>query len=114
MSTDSAAGDTSAMAASMEAVRRSSKSVSTTNDDAPSCPTTSPALLQPHDPSGCSHAHTPSPTSCNPRSYATARSCQHDGTVRVAQICPYSLTPPGGVQGQVLGLARSLRELGHP
>jgi phosphatidylinositol alpha-mannosyltransferase len=33
--------------------------------------------------------------------------------VRVAQVCPYSLTIPGGVQGQVLGLARSLRALGH-
>jgi phosphatidylinositol alpha-mannosyltransferase len=28
-------------------------------------------------------------------------------------ICPYSLTLPGGVQGQVLGLARALRALGH-
>ena len=28
-------------------------------------------------------------------------------------MCPYSLTVPGGVQGQVLGLARSLRGLGH-
>ena len=28
-------------------------------------------------------------------------------------MCPYSLTIPGGVQGQVLGLARSLRNLGH-
>src|SRR5579864_5175990 len=33
--------------------------------------------------------------------------------VKVAQVCPYSLTMPGGVQGQVLGLARSLRSLGH-
>ena len=33
--------------------------------------------------------------------------------MRIAQVCPYSLTPPGGVQGQVLGLARSLRTLGH-
>jgi phosphatidylinositol alpha-mannosyltransferase len=33
--------------------------------------------------------------------------------VRVAQVCPYSLTLPGGVQGQVLALARSLRALGH-
>ncbi len=33
--------------------------------------------------------------------------------VRIAQVCPYSLTPPGGVQAQVLGLARSLRALGH-
>ena len=35
-------------------------------------------------------------------------------TVRVALVCPYSLTVPGGVQGQVLGLARSLRAMGHP
>lgn len=28
-------------------------------------------------------------------------------------ICPYSLTVPGGVQGQVLGLARTVRSLGH-
>jgi phosphatidylinositol alpha-mannosyltransferase len=34
-------------------------------------------------------------------------------SVRIAQVCPYSLTPPGGVQAQVLGLARSLRSLGH-
>jgi len=27
-------------------------------------------------------------------------------------VCPYSLTRPGGVQGQVLGLARELRKLG--
>jgi phosphatidylinositol alpha-mannosyltransferase len=33
--------------------------------------------------------------------------------VRVGLVCPYSLTIPGGVQGQVLGLARSLRTLGH-
>jgi phosphatidylinositol alpha-mannosyltransferase len=33
--------------------------------------------------------------------------------VRVGLVCPYSLTLPGGVQGQVLGLARSLRGLGH-
>jgi phosphatidylinositol alpha-mannosyltransferase len=33
--------------------------------------------------------------------------------VRVGLVCPYSLTIPGGVQGQVLGLARSLRRLGH-
>lgn len=35
------------------------------------------------------------------------------GPVRVAQVCPYSLTVPGGVQGQVLGLARALRAQGH-
>jgi phosphatidylinositol alpha-mannosyltransferase len=33
--------------------------------------------------------------------------------VRVGLICPYSLTVPGGVQYQVLGLARALRGLGH-
>jgi phosphatidylinositol alpha-mannosyltransferase len=33
--------------------------------------------------------------------------------VRVGLVCPYSLTTPGGVQGQVLGLARSLRHAGH-
>jgi phosphatidylinositol alpha-mannosyltransferase len=33
--------------------------------------------------------------------------------VRIGLVCPYSLTLPGGVQGQVLGLARALRQLGH-
>ena len=33
--------------------------------------------------------------------------------MRIGLICPYSLTIPGGVQGQVLGLARSLRTSGH-
>lgn len=33
--------------------------------------------------------------------------------VRVAQLCPYSLSVPGGVQAQVLGLARAQRALGH-
>jgi hypothetical protein len=32
--------------------------------------------------------------------------------MRVALICPYSLSRPGGVQGQVLGLARELRAIG--
>ncbi|MDQ1435763.1 MAG: phosphatidyl-myo-inositol alpha-mannosyltransferase [Actinomycetota bacterium] len=31
--------------------------------------------------------------------------------MRVAMICPYSMSRPGGVQGQVLGLARELRQL---
>ncbi len=35
------------------------------------------------------------------------------GGVRVGIISPYSLTPPGGVQGQILGLARALRAAGH-
>lgn len=35
------------------------------------------------------------------------------GSLRVGLVCPYSLSLPGGVQGQVLGLARSLRRRGH-
>lgn len=33
--------------------------------------------------------------------------------MRIGMICPYSLTIPGGVQAQVLGLARELRHRGH-
>ncbi len=33
--------------------------------------------------------------------------------MRVGLLCPYSLSIPGGVQGQVLGLARTLRSRGH-
>ncbi|MGE0308364.1 MAG: glycosyltransferase family 4 protein [Acidimicrobiia bacterium] len=33
--------------------------------------------------------------------------------MRVGLVCPYSLTIPGGVQAQVLGLGRTLRERGH-
>jgi phosphatidylinositol alpha-mannosyltransferase len=33
--------------------------------------------------------------------------------VKIAMLSPYSLSRLGGVQGQVLGLARSLRTLGH-
>lgn len=33
--------------------------------------------------------------------------------MRIGLICPYSLTIPGGVQGQVLALARTLRQAGH-
>ncbi len=33
--------------------------------------------------------------------------------MRVGLVCPYSLSLPGGVQGQVLGLARALRSQGH-
>ncbi len=35
------------------------------------------------------------------------------GGLRVALVCPYSLSRPGGVQGQVLGLARCLADRGH-
>jgi phosphatidylinositol alpha-mannosyltransferase len=33
--------------------------------------------------------------------------------LRIALVCPYALSRPGGVQGQVKGLARALRERGH-
>ena len=33
--------------------------------------------------------------------------------LRIGIVSPYSLTVPGGVQQQVLGLARSLRAKGH-
>jgi len=35
------------------------------------------------------------------------------GVLRIGMLCPYSLTLPGGVQMQVLGLARELRAMGH-
>lgn len=35
------------------------------------------------------------------------------GVVRVALVCPYSLSRPGGVQGQVVGLARALEARGN-
>ncbi|MFN3254607.1 MAG: glycosyltransferase family 4 protein [Ilumatobacter sp.] len=34
-------------------------------------------------------------------------------SLRIGIVCPYSLTVPGGVQMQVLGLARELRRRGH-
>jgi phosphatidylinositol alpha-mannosyltransferase len=33
--------------------------------------------------------------------------------MRIAMLSPYALTRPGGVQGQVIGLSRCLRALGH-
>ena len=33
--------------------------------------------------------------------------------MRIGVVCPYSLTVPGGVQSQVLGLVRALRSKGH-
>ncbi len=33
--------------------------------------------------------------------------------MRIAMLSPYALTRPGGVQGQVIGLSRALRALGH-
>ncbi len=37
----------------------------------------------------------------------------YGGAVRIGMISPYSLTLPGGVQGQILGLARAMRAVGH-
>ena len=34
-------------------------------------------------------------------------------TVHIALVCPYSLSRPGGVQGQVAGLAQVLAPIGH-
>ncbi len=34
-------------------------------------------------------------------------------SLSIALVCPYSLTTPGGVQGQVVGLARALERRGH-
>ncbi|SHE32091.1 phosphatidylinositol alpha-mannosyltransferase [Ferrithrix thermotolerans DSM 19514] len=33
--------------------------------------------------------------------------------MKLAEVCPYSVSVPGGVQGQVLALSRSMRNLGH-
>ncbi|CAB4866903.1 unannotated protein [freshwater metagenome] len=33
--------------------------------------------------------------------------------LRIGIVCPYSLSIPGGVQAQVMGLARELRKMGH-
>lgn len=33
--------------------------------------------------------------------------------MRIGLVCPYSLSAPGGVQQQVLGLARALERQGH-
>jgi phosphatidylinositol alpha-mannosyltransferase len=43
------------------------------------------------------------------------RASEGDGSsgLRVALVCPYSLSRPGGVQGQVVGLARVLQARGH-
>ena len=41
------------------------------------------------------------------------RAARRRPELRVALVCPYSLSRPGGVQGQVLGLARGLGGRGH-
>lgn len=33
--------------------------------------------------------------------------------MKIAELCPYSLSIPGGVQGQVIALTRAMRRLGH-
>ncbi|NNN19337.1 MAG: glycosyltransferase family 4 protein, partial [Acidimicrobiaceae bacterium] len=33
--------------------------------------------------------------------------------MRIAELCPYSLSVPGGVQGQVVALTRAMRRFGH-
>jgi len=38
---------------------------------------------------------------------------RRDAMLRIAMVSPYSLTIPGGVQHQVLGLAREMRRMGH-
>ena len=38
---------------------------------------------------------------------------EYGEVVRIGLVCPYSLTHPGGVQGQVLAQARALRGMGH-
>src|SRR5262249_44673308 len=47
----------------------------------------------------------------NPTGPATANRGRLSIAVKVAMLSPYSMSRPGGVQGQVLGLARELRKL---
>src|SRR5439155_17743643 len=57
-----------------------------------------------------------SPSPSDRRSLASSGprgAADYGDAVRIGLVCPYSLTVPGGVQGQVLGLARALRTLGH-
>src|SRR5580698_11582880 len=50
-------------------------------------------------------------TSISPTGPAIAR--EEVREVKIAMLSPYSLSRPGGVQGQVFGLSRALRKLGH-
>jgi phosphatidylinositol alpha-mannosyltransferase len=43
----------------------------------------------------------------------TAHGAAGGPRLRIGLVCPYSLSIPGGVQSQVLGLARELRRQGH-
>lgn len=47
------------------------------------------------------------------RSSAGRPAASASPNLRVALVCPYSLSRPGGVQGQVTGLSRVLTERGH-
>jgi phosphatidyl-myo-inositol alpha-mannosyltransferase len=44
---------------------------------------------------------------------ATIADVSSEAMIRIGIICPYSLTVPGGVQMQTLGMARELRRRGH-
>ena len=44
---------------------------------------------------------------------ATEDPAKYRESVRIGLVSPYSLSLPGGVQGQILGLGRALRSLGH-
>ena len=84
----------------------------------PASPRTSPTSSRP-DPRGA-RAVAPAAAQLAERS-GLARAARRGLTsaweyrcaVRIGLVCPYSLTIPGGVQGQVLGLARALRHAGH-
>lgn len=43
---------------------------------------------------------------------APSRPVTADSLLRVGMVCPYSLSVPGGVQAQVMGLSRELRRMG--
>jgi len=58
------------------------------------------------------NAHESSAHESNARE-SNGRESRRANMLRVAMISPYSLTIPGGVQHQVLGLARELRRMGH-
>ena len=49
----------------------------------------------------------------HPESLMPASEGDGSSGLRVALVCPYSLSRPGGVQGQVVGLARVLQARGH-
>ena len=66
-------------------------------------------LLQPNWPSDHQAAEQADQCGTARVSASAEDSCE---VMRVLMVCPYSLTRPGGVQGQALGLTRELRKLG--